>query len=489
MSFTSTVRRYGDADEDGDQDYIYYNADIFNNQSRDQASNGLALPDPPIRFNESRDSALVKDASKYHFSIVRFSMNGPNRDLPLLIPAIQLGQTDVNLTTYSFAIAYQATYNTNLPSPVYFEVTPDPTFITWVPECKNTTLAPTPAPPLRTQDISSRYYYLSSYQWFVEQTNTALNTAIQSLYTQFQLQWASVPGLTNPFPYATLDDFKGAVFNTPQFTFDPTTSLFSVWMDSRAFGTPITPFVVVPYTPGNAQLASSPTARLFMNTNAQGLYANFPVIYWNLTSSLPNVNVGSVILPAFQNITPDGYVYEIITPNKFYQNVENFTQPPWGNPSNIVPVVQQQNYYIVSQDFSSVDSLWSPIASIVFTTSLLPIKTEQVAQPTELGQSNIGGSASTSASAFSPIITDIALDTTVGGSAAYRQFVSYVPSGEYRMSDFSPSKTSIQQIDIQVFWKNRLDGNLYPIYMYNLSSVSLKMLLRRKGVAIPKSLH
>jgi hypothetical protein len=114
------------------------------------------------------------------------------------------------------------------------------------------------------------------------------------------------------------------------------------------------------------------------------------------------------------------------------------------------------------------------------------VKSEQVAAPTVFGTGNLGISAATSSSAFTPIITDIALDTTVGGAAAYRQFISYVPTSEYRLSDFGPSKVAIQNVDVFVFWKNRLDGQLYPITMYNLSSVSMKILFRLKDIHRPK---
>jgi len=94
----------------------------------------------------------------------------------------------------------------------------------------------------------------------------------------------------------------------------------------------------------------------------------------------------------------------------------------------------------------------------------------------------LGDSAPTSQSAFQPIITDIALDTSTAGPEAYRQFTYYTPVAEYRMTDFGASKQEIRNIDIQVFFKNRLDGNLYPINMYNLSTVSVKCLFRKKGI-------
>jgi hypothetical protein len=104
--------------------------------------------------------------------------------------------------------------------------------------------------------------------------------------------------------------------------------------------------------------------------------------------------------------------------------------------------------------------------------------------PNVLGTGNLGNSQPTSQSAFQPIITDISLDTGgQGGAALYRKFIYYAPLAEYRLSDFSSSKQDIRNIDIQVYWKNRLDSQLYPINMFNLASVSVKLMFRRKDAS------
>ncbi|MFZ4600323.1 MAG: hypothetical protein ACOYNN_16920, partial [Terrimicrobiaceae bacterium] len=61
-------------------------------------------------------------------------------------------------------------------------------------------------------------------------------------------------------------------------------------------------------------------------------------------------------------------------------------------------------------------------------------------------------------------------------------FISYLPTAEYRMSSMTTSKTSLNNIDVSVFWRNRLDNQLYPLTLYNLSSVSLKMLFRKRNL-------
>jgi hypothetical protein len=104
---------------------------------------------------------------------------------------------------------------------------------------------------------------------------------------------------------------------------------------------------------------------------------------------------------------------------------------------------------------------------------------EQQAPPNNIGAGNIGTN-STSQSAFAPIITDVSLDLSSDGTG-YRKMIYYAPNAEYRMADFQNSKQDIRSIDIQVFWKNRLDNQLYPLSMFNLSSVSFKLMFRKKS--------
>lgn len=469
--------------------YVYYNCDIINNRTDDVNQALLAQPDPQIRFNETRDTALIKDASQYEFSIIRFTMNGANRDLPLFIPNIATGQANVNLTNYSVAISYQQSWNTNL-GVVSFNITPLPTFAIYIPEVQNPVLAPTPRPPTIVQDLSSRYYWVFTYQHWIDIVNQTILQAHQALYADFQLAWAGTAGLTDPFPYASFADFQANV-NTPQIVYgDEARPLFTLYADSDGYGARLEPFTPIPYVAGTAGQATRPFERLFFNTNMAGLFANFSSLYWNRTD-IPSLTFGGLLYPAFPNPVPEGYTREIIFPNKNYQNVEDFRLAPFSGvpPLGFVPLAQQKVCWKLTQDFKSVDSLWSPISSIVFTTSLLPIKTESTSAPNILGTGNLGISAPTSASAFQPIITDIALDTALSGADDYRQFIYYAPNAEYRMSDLSTSKQEIRNLDISVFWKNRLDNELYPVNMYNLSTVSLKIMFRHKRVGragIPK---
>lgn len=462
--FSSSVDYVGGTDTD--PDYVYYNCDIINNRTDDALTPGSqsVLPDPQIRFNETRDYPLIHDASQYHFSIIRFTMNGANRDLPLFIPIIQTGQPDPNLTTYSMAISFQQTFVTNLGN-ITVSALPTQRFIQYTPETKNPALAPLPRPPTLDQDLYTRYYWVYTYGWWNDIVNATLELAYQDTFAAFQAAWAAVPGLITAFPYANYAAFVAGNGVAPQMTYEgESPTIFSILGDSKCFGSSVTAYVPA------GVFASAPSCKLFFNSNMYGMFANFPNLYWNT----PNITYFPGI------VAPPGYVNEILFDNKSFTNILDHTVLPWSGYTGM-PAAQKTTFWICRQDYNSVDSLWSPIASIVFTSTLLPIKTEAVGEPVVFGAGNLGDSAPTSKNAFQPIITDISLPANYANN--WREFIYYAPAAEYRMTAFTGSKQDIRNIDIQVFWKNRLDGNLYPITMFNLSSVSLKFMLRRKGAA------
>lgn len=592
MSYRSTVTNVGGTI--GLPDYVYYNADIINNETKEIA-NGNVVVDPQVRFNEVRDAPLIRDASQYFFSIVRFAMDGSNKDLPLFIPVIQssTGANNINLTTYAVAISLQQTWNTTDIGPQTFAIQPDPRFIQYVPETQNTVLAPVPppmtaigarglynaaslyqpgdivwsalniygngvapfyqvatptiawqpttaflvgawvsyqgkayyalapstgvvpgtnpavwqlgltaiAPPTtpywqtvtdqlgQSQNLSSRYYWVYTYQHWVDLCNDTLLLAYQDTYTAFQTAWTAT-GTVDPFPFATFTDFQSYV-NAPQITYSPDTQRFTIYGDSDGFGKRIQSFIPTP-APAPIPHQTPPVCRLFFNTNMFGLYSNFNNTYWNETRNAVGLGPfnGAVLSPPRPgNTNFTGYTNEILFTNKFWTNVADYRLPPYAGvaPLGYVPPdcfgtnpFQQKPYWLATQDYPSTDSLWSPISSIVFTSTLLPVRAEATGQPVVLGTSNTGFSSSSTQSAFQPIITDISLDTSTSGAAAYRSFIYYAPTAEYRLSDFTSSKQDIRNIDIQVFWKNRLDNNLYPITMFNCSTVNLKVMFRHK---------
>jgi hypothetical protein len=68
-----------------DADNIYYTASIINNNTGTLGIN----PDPLAQFQEIRSVPILKDANDYEVSVLKVSLNGAGKTLPILIPQIQ----------------------------------------------------------------------------------------------------------------------------------------------------------------------------------------------------------------------------------------------------------------------------------------------------------------------------------------------------------------------------------------------------------------
>lgn len=515
-------------DGGADSDMIYYNAIITSSNTADI---GSTLPPAIIRFNETRDAPIVRDASQYYFSIIRFAMNGIGKNLPLFIPLIQTNgytfqnQQDPNLTIYYVSVAYQQTWNyQDLSGAVQqkiFTITPISVPIIYVPETQNKRAAPIPVSPVggfSKQDLSTRYYWVYTYKHWVNLMNTALKQAMDTLLASFQDDWNNTPNIdltASPFPF---DVNSWAAYCAPPFVkYDEESGLFSIYGDCRNFnissqvtGNSTSPYppVDVPegtqqsiplFVPPTVNVGSPPTAasqpyfRLFFNDNLFGLMSNFNNTYfgingagsllWPLSGTTP-VPVGR--LPNTP-LTKWLYSNEILFENQLYTNILNNNPtlqnlnalpPPNYNPYFLIPADNQNLYWIAKQDYSSTGSLWSPVSSLVFTSALLPLKKEYTAAPIALDNTN-ATKTTNSPSAFEPIITDIVIDQAVEKAQGWRDFFLYEPTAEYKLTSMTASHDEIRNIDIQVFWKYRLTGELIPLSMFNTSDVSVKIMFRK----------
>jgi hypothetical protein len=505
-------------DGGADSDMIYYNATMTTTQNAD------ATVDPLVKFNESRDAPIVRNASQYYFSIIRFSMNGANKNLPLFIPVIQTNsfvytiQTDPNQTIYSCAIPYQRIwYYTNSAGGVAqktFTITTESIPLIYRSETQNLQVAPVPYVDtivgLSKQDLSTRYYWVYTYKHWVTLVNETFRAAMFRTWQEFKNTWETDPDIDqveSEFPYQQFSDFLLA-HDVPFMKYNEDTKCFEIYGDTRAFNVTTQPsagnnlnmlqasipeFVVPtpPVAPTAAVANSQAVLRLFFNSNMYGLFTNFNNTYWGATAgtkiafpfSANPVNIG---INGF-GLPPCDYTNEILFTNQNYTNILNNNPtlqgvptppPPVYNPFFLLPVQKQNLYWIIKQDYNSTNSLWSPIQSIVFTSALIPVKSEYTAKPIKLGENNVTGSSS-SASAFEPLICDFVVDQQQEKAEGWRDFTLYEPTAEYKLSSFQASHDEIRNIDVQVFWKYRLTGELIPLSMFNCSDVSIKMMFRK----------
>jgi len=524
-------------DGGADSEMIYFNATMTSTKTADLT---VSQPPQPVKFNETRDAPIIRDASQYNFSIIKFTMNGPGRELPLFIPLIQTngtvtvtgGQSDPNRTIYNLAIPYQRTWNytdsgTGLAATAVITLAPSSQPIIYVPEIQNLTIAPVPQVPatgIVKQDLSTRYYWTYTYSHFAQMVNAALESAMISTFAAFNIFWGTLPTATvNPYFTGGQPDFNKFVLDhdVPFIKYNEFTKLFELYGDTRAFNisgqldpltssirtglitgaqAPIPAFVPPVYNAGDpASPASTAYLRLFFNTELMNLLANFNNTFVGAVGGsripfpIPDPISSSYLYPIgnstpFSGAGPWLYSYEILFANQLYTNILNnnpllqgnaAVPPPVYNPYFLIPTDRQNLYWKIVQDYRSTDAMWSPVSAIVFTSAMLPIKKEYNSANVDLNAGNLGSGSVGSQSAFQPIISDFSIDQQTEGAEGYRNFTKYEPSAEYKMISMTASHEEIRNIDIQVFWKYRLTGELIPLTAANCSDINIKMLFRK----------
>ena len=135
------------------------------------------------------------------------------------------------------------------------------------------------------------------------------------------------------------------------------------------------------------------------------------------------------------------------------------------------PVADQYEVCQVFQESSSI-ALWTPVSSIVFTSSTLPVLSSNVSAPLVFvnGQTvPVSGNNSN----ISPIITDL-----VSSDGLYNPTLVYNPTAEYRLIELLGNKP-LQNLDIQVFYRDR-NSNLIPMRLPTGGVCTLKILFTKR---------
>jgi len=229
-------------DENGKPSHIYYDINIVNNDISG------TLDAPPIQFSEVRNSPFLNNPGDFFLAVARFQLETPY--LPLFMPFVQLGQSDVNLTIYSVSLSFTYLGTTYTQQ----------AFVEYVQENNNVN---TPVAPTTAQDFTTEYYWVQEYQRFVNMINDAYKTALNGLNTL-------VTGAGGVLPTA----------NAPFFTFDNKGYLFTL----------------------NADVAGYDSA--LGAGNYISVFANAPL--FTLFSAFDNVYNGS------NNVAPNGTNYQYL---------------------------------------------------------------------------------------------------------------------------------------------------------------------------------
>ena len=526
-----------------DPDNIYYTANIINNNT----STGGIADDPPALFNETRDTPILRDANDYTVTVMKVTINGSGKNLPIFIPQIRPGPADplvgisaatssgdvVGATlvytvpsTYGLLVGDRVTvsgitgdaqqllfnqenmrvtvltatsftaisttlaptsdttittegadalvisggltntiYTVTLNAAIWDTgldggagvklVTSGPVNLQWIPELWDLG-TPIPRSNTPTQEESD-YYYLYSYNHWVVIVNLALQEAYRRLTVYAENASAG---------YVLLN-------RCPTVEFDEGARKFSFYTDTLGTNWGLTQGPPTVENLGSAGTNVFPTevGQEFMfvgyDNNFELLMTNFDTQYFGKDEIVWGTSVSGP-----EGINTTVYLPEntLIVRNKTGTNIQTQINPATGRPYT-VPLLS----YVSTQDFDSLSTLWSPVSSIVLTTTLIPIRSEFVSAPVTLGKSNLQSGGTTGTASFQTVLCDF--NGEISGDK-WRNLITYVP--EQIPVSLTTSHQEVKAIDFKISWRNRLTNQLIPLLLPNTATIMVRLLFKRK---------
>lgn len=373
---------------------------------------------PLFNYLDSRTSPVLENANEFLFSIIRFQLNGLGQSIPLFVPIIENG-TDINKTIYKITLLYTFVDGNNNIQQKYETMN-----INYSPQNKNAT------PPAKPNDYSNDYYFVHSYSHFVEM----INNTLEDINTKL------------------CNDLNTPQEKPPIMHYDPESGSFKLYVNNAAYGRK------------NDVATGQLKARIFFNSNLFNLFQSF-------NNEYTGGDVKNKIKVVMTDPTNPTY---LSIPDAAYDIIPTDTRGLGLN------TMQANNitYNIISQEFGSLSSFWSPVSSLVFTTNIMPILPEITAPALEFKDSS-STIISSSENDYSKIITDMIVP--LGKPDLYKGTITYYPESQYRFSEFIQSTFSLRNIGISAFFKLRTTGQLIPLRLPNQSSVSIKIFFKKKN--------
>lgn len=307
MKMTSSLERHLD------DDHVYYNISLYNTPDYMNATHSIKA-----EFNETRTIPILQNPSEYHMSVIRFSV--PGSSIPIFLSDVQQDASGNYISSYSVTLSYLSYY-----AQVYVQYTP--------------------RGPINITPAEYPYY---SYQAFLDDINTALQTA-----------------------YTTLVSLAGSGFHSttqaPFLIYNPTTQIISL-MAEQAYATDVS---------GNF-------VGVYMNSRLFGFFQSFETIFKTQTTIPNGLNYQILVKSNGNNVIPaDSAAFpELTTP-----------------------------YYQMSQEYQTLYA-WNSFRSIQFITGSMPVKTELITIPyLQNNFSNSQQTNQSGTPVFSPILTDFEVAT------------------------------------------------------------------------------
>ena len=316
-----------------------------------------------LEFKETRNIPLINNPNDYSLAITRFQLDTPS--LPSYIAAIQPNQSNPNLMIHSINLSYwNGSAETTIP----------PTYLIWQPFHKEVPVPPAPSINSNGFQSNSVYYYGYSFHNVALIINTALATALTALKVATGGGASPINLATNIFIY-----------------FDKETKCFVLVGDNAFY---------------NCSSIATPHIRLYFNRPLYGLLSSFFAYRYSITD--PNNNVYHIRICG--------------------ERGTNFTTNAYWDYGGVAPPLSApiRTYIVLHQEYSTTSN-FSPVSSIVFTTSQLPVVANQISAPLIFNNNQLSSDADQN-SLSTQIITDMSNNDDI----SYKPNLLYAPSAEFR---------------------------------------------------------
>lgn len=396
---TNIVKKYYGEDS---TEHIYYDLRL-DNLYKDSENSKIASINTKV-------SNILDKQSDYEMAVTFWNLRGY---LPVFIcPILEGSNTNINATPYGVCYRYAGVdYATRV---IY---SPD----------ANTGVYPDPKPPGGIngnggiQDISSGYYFIFTFEKFIEMVNTALLASYIAFNT-------ANPGVHGQAVY---------------FQYDAETGLISLVAEYS-------------YRDGGGG------AEIYMNALLLNYFEGIRVIFYGYDQT----NFKDFRFPMVYNYTTNSKAHFLIGQTPIV---------------TIAPAIPPNPPYMIFEQEYDCRYLWANIKSIIFTSSTISVREEFLPN---VKNPNATTLSSTFNSAFNPssksIISyyDIIFNTTSTSGANWRQYLYYIPQVQKWMD--LTSNDALNQFNIEVFIQ-LTNGQTLPLYIPVNSSIDIKLLFRKKN--------
>lgn len=210
-----------------------------------------------------------------------------------------------------------------------------------------------------------------------------------------------------------------------------------------------------------------------INSNCAVLYS--PYQYYNSYSTPNQISIfmNSSLFQLFNSFPSQVQNYPTVVFGKNFQILTTFlTEPPIQDFPQNNPAAE-----LCIETFQECSTIanWSPVLSICYTTSTLPVVAENVSSPQIyingiLQQAYSGNNAN-----IANIITDLVADNNT-----YQPWLIYSPSAQYRYVELY-GKQPLSNFDFTILYKLRT-GELIPMRLQAGGSSTLKILFEKKPI-------